>query len=119
MRVGPQVERDDAEQNRQAAQQRIEEEQQGCSLPIFLTPARDNEVHGDERELEKDIEQHEVERCERSEARRLEQQEEGNVRGGPLRYLKREHKRHQEQHRGEQEQRQAYTVQSYSVGAAK
>src|SRR5260370_42218616 len=97
MRVGPQVERDDAEQNRQAAQQRVEEEQQGCSLPIFVTPARDDEVHGDERELEKDIEQHEVERYERSQAGRLEHQEERDVRRGSIRYTDRKHEGNEEQ----------------------
>ena len=83
-----------------------------------MTPARDDEVHRDKRELEKDIEQHQVERRERPQASGLEHQEEGDVGRGAIGNPSREHKRNEEQHGGEQKQWQAYAIHSYSVGAA-
>lgn len=83
-----------------------------------MTPAGNDEVHRDERELEKDIEQHQVERYERAQAGRFEHQEEGNVRRGAILNPKREHKRNEEQHCREQEQRQAYAINSNSIRAA-
>jgi len=86
-RFAAEIERDDCQQQRQAAEQRVEEEgeRRPLALERVVPPARDDEVHRDERYFPKHIEEHEIEREENAETGGFEEQEERDIGACPLR----------------------------------
>ena len=71
---------DEADQHEGRAEHRVEEELHGGVAPVRVAPARDEEVHRDQHDLEHHEEEEEVEREEHAEAPGLEQQEPGEER---------------------------------------
>src|SRR5580698_7242075 len=65
-------EHDDPDQHERGSEERVKEELDRSRRPPLETPARDHEVGRDERQLEEDEEQDEIERDEAPETSRLE-----------------------------------------------
>ena len=97
--------RDHADERQQAPGQRVEEERHRRPPPLRAAVDPDQEEERDQRELEEDVEEHHVEAGEEPEQARLEGEQEGVMRRGPLldRLPRREDRRdHQERRQHEQ-----------------
>ncbi len=112
------VQPDEAEQQCQRSDEGVEEELQGCPGRARVAPTRNDEVHADDRQVEEDEEQDQVEGDEQSQRRRLEKEEQpGEVRptaAGPQRVDGTD----EEQQRREAQQRKGQAVHAHVVRAA-
>src|SRR6185369_12428066 len=68
-----------AQQHHDRSNQGVEKEFDGCIKPIVAAPDSDEEVHRDERDFKKQIEQEQVHRRENAEHHGLEQKEKNVV----------------------------------------
>ena len=65
------IEHDDADQEQDAARQRVEEELERRIDPAVAAPDADDHVHRDQHRLPEDVEQEQVERAEHPQHQRL------------------------------------------------
>ncbi len=84
VRVRAHVEADEAEQQGQRAQERVEEELQRRPGRVAVSPAGDHEVHGDDGEVEEDEEHQQVGGREQPQRDALEEEEQGGLGPGPV-----------------------------------
>ncbi len=84
VRVGGDVQADEAQQQRERAEEGVEEELQRRPGGVAVAPAGDREVHPDDRQVEEDEEQDEVGGDEQPEAHRLQEQEQGRLQSWPV-----------------------------------
>jgi hypothetical protein len=107
-----------AQVEQQDAQQRVQEEGQGGALPPRVAPAGDDEVHRHQVDLEKDVEDDQVEGQEDAETGRLQQHEQGDIGARALAHAERVHQGDEEEHGRHQDERGADAVDADAVGCA-
>ncbi len=117
-RVGGQVQADEAQQQRQRPDERVQEELQRRARGGAVAPSGDDEVHADDRQVEEDEEQDQVERDEQAQRHRLQEQEQRGLTAHPLRPPQRVHRAGAEQDRRHRHQRQGQAVHPDVVAGA-
>ncbi len=83
VRVGRDVEADEADEQRERPEEGVEEELERRAGGVLVAPAGDEEVHRDDRQVEEDEEEDEVGRHEQPEAHALEEEEQGRLQARP------------------------------------
>lgn len=119
VRGGGQIEPDEAEQQHQRTEERVEEEHQRRACPVAVAPAGDDEVHAHDGQIEEDEEQDQVQRDEQTQARRFQEQEQRRELADPAGVAPGSYGAGREQHAGQAEHRQGQPVDTDVVADAR
>ena len=117
VRVRGDVEPDEAQQQGQGAQERVEEELQRRPDRVAVAPPGDHEVHAHDGQVEEDEEQDEVGRHEHPEAHALQEQEQCGLHARAVRVPQGVDGAGQEHHGRHGQQRQGEPVHAHVVAA--
>ena len=73
------IHRQNGDQQQYRAEQRIEEELEGCINTVFAAPDTDDQIHRDQHRFKEDVEQHQIQRQEHAEHHGLQQHERHHI----------------------------------------